>query len=421
MKKLFALMLAIMLVLTTAGCRRNEEPTANKDKNAADKDGNYHVALCLPFTGGSQSYAKYIEMGVNIALKQLEKQGWLNGDGTGKIIIHKFDDTDVATEGAAIAEQVVASTDPFYLLEIGSFRSDVSLACVKTYRDAEMPQYALTSSHKDFLPSSGDWGFSLSMTQDIAASRVAAYDIKYLGFTKIALIYSNDSWGNETKTYYTAQAEKFGVKLLASEGYETGTQDFKSILTGIKEANPELVMCFCAETDIVLIREQAEQIGLKCKWQVSSKSRTANVLNNLIEKGLAYDQYGIYAQSKNLKDPVYIAYEEIYKELYPEVYAEAKNTTQKYADQGYNCMSTVIWAIKETMKGEKGTTRQTFRDKLATLNGFHSVQGNLTFAEGRKILQIQYLSEIVPDGEGGYKWINYEDIPFDADKECGFK
>ena len=108
--------------------------------------------------------------------------------------------------------------------------------------------------------------------------------------------------------------------------------------------------------------------------------------------------------------------------MYPEVYAEAKNTTQKYADQGYNCMSTVIWAIKETMKGEKGTTRQTFRDKLATLNGFHSVQGDLTFAEGRKILQIQYLSKIVKDEETGeYKWINFEDIPFDADKECGFK
>ena len=423
MKKFLTVLLAVLMVLSASGCSRNQNnvEVANKDKPAADKDGNYHVALCLPFTGTSQSYAKYIEMGVNIALKQLERKGWLNGDGTGKIIVTPFDDTDVATEGAAIAEKVVSSTDPFYLLEIGSFRSDVSLAAVKTYRDAEVPQYALTSSHKDFLPSSGDWGFSLSMTQDIAASRVAAYDIKYLGFKKIALIYSNDSWGNETKTYYTAQAEKFGVKLLASEGYESGTQDFKSILTGIKQTEPELVMCFCAETDIVLIREQAEQIGLNCAWQVSSKSRTPNVLTNLTEKGLAEGLYGIYAQSKNLKDPVYMAYEEIYKELYPQVYADAKNTTQKYADQGYNCMATVIWAIQETMKTSTGTTSQSFRDKLATLNNFHSVQGNLTFAEGRKILQIQYLSQIVKKEDGSFAWINYEDIPFDADKECGFK
>ena len=423
MKKFFALLLAVLMILPAVGCSRNqgEVEVANKDKNAADKDGNYHVALCLPFTGKSQSYAEYIRWGVDIALVQLERQGWLNGDGTGKIIVHPFDDTDVATEGAAIAEKVVSSTDPFYLLEIGSFRSDVSLACVKTYKDAEVPQYALTSSHKDFLPSSGDWGFSLSMTQDIAASRVAAYDIKYLGFKDIALMYSNDSWGNETKTYYTAQAEKFGVKLLASESYESGTQDFKSILTKIKQSDPKLVMCFCGETDIVLIKQQAEEIGLHCDWQVSSKSRTSNVLTNLTEKGLAEGLYGIYAQSKNLKDPVYMAYEEIYKELHGDDYEKAKNTTQKYADQGYNCMATVIWAIKETMKGPNGTTRQTFRDKLATLHDFPSVQGKLTFAEGRKILQIQYLSQIVKKEDGTLTWVNYEDIPFDADKECGFK
>ena len=73
------------------------------------------------------------------------------------------------------------------------------------------------------------------------------------------------------------------------------------------------------------------------------------------------------------------------------------------------------------MKTSTGTTRQSFRDKLATLNNFHSVQGNLTFAEGRKILQIQYLSQIVKKEDGSFAWINYEDIPFDADKECGFK
>lgn len=83
-------------------------------------------------------------------------------------------------------------------------------------------------------------------------------------------------------------------------------------------------------------------------------------------------------------------------------------------------MLTVIWAIRETMK--TGTTRQTFRDKLATLNEFPGVQGALTFAKGRKILQIQYLSRIERvDGE--LKWVNYEDLlnTFDVDAVAGLK
>ncbi len=419
MKKIISLMLIMLMLLSAVACGKQEE---TQKETAADANGDFHIAVCLPYTGKNASYAEYIDMGLNVALKKLEKEGWLNGDGTGKIILDVYDDKDDAQEGANIATQVTTSTDPYYLLEIGSFASGVSYPCASIYKEAEIVQYALTCSKSDFLETSGDWGFSLSMTQDVAASRVAAYDIKYLGFNKIALIYSNDSWGLETCKFYTACAERLGVTLLASEQYESGETNFRSVLTKIKEANPELVMCFCGESDIVLIRQQAEEIGLDCNWQVSSKSRTSNVLSELSKAGLAEGLYGIYAKTKDPNDPVYVEYENLYKEMYPEKFAADKNSTQKYADQGYNCMLTVIWAIKETMK--EGTTRKTFRDQLATLKDFPGVQGALTFATGRKILQIQYLSQIVKNEETGeMEWVNYEDIlnEFDVDAVAGLK
>ena len=418
MKKFLSLLLISMMIFMVAGCSNSGNGGGGEEKaeTAADANGDYHIAVSLPFTGTNASYAEYIQMGLEVALKKLEKDGWLNGDGTGKIILDYFDDKNDATEGATIAEKIVASSDPYYLLEIGSFASGVSYPCATIYRDAEVPQYALTCSKSDFLPTSGDWGFSLSVTQDTAAARVAAYDIEYLGKKNIALIYSSDSWGLETCKYYTETAEKLGVTLLASEKYEDGQQDFTSILTKIKETNPELVMCFCAENDIVLIRQQAETVGLECDWQVSSKSRTSNVLQNLGDLG--ENLYGIYARTKDLKDPVYIEYEELYKELYGAKFAEDNNTTQKYADQGYNCMLTTIWAIKNG-----GTTRQAFRDQLATLKDFPGVQGPISFGPGRRVLQTQYLSQIVRNESGELKWVNYEDIleTFDVDAVAGLK
>ncbi|MCR5067207.1 MAG: ABC transporter substrate-binding protein [Erysipelotrichaceae bacterium] len=415
MKKLLSLLLVVLMLISTVGCSKPQEQV----ESAADANGDFHIAVSLPYTGTNASYAEYIDMGIKVALKKLENEGWLNGDGTGKIICDYYDDKNDATEGATIATKVTTSTEPYYLLEVGSFASGVSYPCANIYKEAEIVQYALTCSKSDYLATSGDWGFSLSMTQDTAAARVAAYDIKYLNFDKIALIYSNDSWGMETCKFYTETAEKLGVQLLASEKYDDGQQDFTSILTKIKQTNPQLVMCFCAENDIVLIRQQAETVGLSCAWQVSSKSRTSNVLQNLGDLGEGL--YGIYAKTKDLNDPVYIEYEKLYKEMYPQKFADDNNTTQKYADQGYNCMMTVIWAIKETMK--TGTTRQAFRDKLATLTDFPGVQGKLTFATGRKILQIQYLSQIVRGEDGQLKWVNYEDIldTFDVDAVAGLK
>ena len=416
MKKLLIVLLACLIAFPLSACTSG----GNKVESAADENGDYHIAVSLPYTGTNASYAKYIEMGLKVALKNLEEDGWLNGDGTGKLILDYYDDKNDATEGATIAEKVVSSTEPYYLLEIGSFASGVSYPCASIYRDAEIVQYALTCSKSDYLATSGDWGFSLSMTHDFAASSVAAYDIKYLGFEKIALIYSNDSWGLETCKYYTECAKRLGVELLASEKYDDGQQDFSSILTKIKDTNPELVMCFCAENDIVLIRQQAETVGLDCKWQVSSKSRTSNVLQNLGDLGEGL--YGIYAATKDMSNPVYARYYNTYAQMYPDTFAADGNTTQKYADQGYNCLLTTIWAIKETQK--TGTTRQSFRDQLATLTDFMGVQGPLTFATGRKILQVQYLSQIVRnETTGELEWVNYQEVndTFDVDAVAGLK
>ena len=85
-------------------------------------------------------------------------------------------------------------------------------------------------------------------------------------------------------------------------------------------------------------------------------------------------------------------------------------------------MLTTIWAIKETQK--TGTTRQSFRDQLATLTDFMGVQGPLTFATGRKILQVQYLSQIVRnETTGELEWVNYQEVndTFDVDAVAGLK
>jgi branched-chain amino acid transport system substrate-binding protein len=402
MKKFLIVLLACVLACSFTACGKTEEPVA--------EDADYHVAVALPFTGSNASYAEYIKRGIEIALTHLNEDGGLNGKG-GKIIVDYYDDQNDATEGANIASKICESTEPYYLLEIGSFSSSVSLPCASIYNDAQVPQYALTCSHSDFLKST-DWGFSLSMTQDVAASRVAAYDVKYLNKQNIALIYTNSEWGNQCMTYYKQTVERLGGTLVAEEKYDEGTNDFTSTITKIKQLNPELVMCFCGEDDIVYMMKQAAQQGFETTWQVSSKSRTSNVLTNLGDLGEGL--YGIYAADKDFSNPVYKRYYDTYMSLYPD-----EKSTQKYADQGYNCMLTTIWAIENG-----GTTRVKFRDVLSTLNNFMGVQGVLTFAPGRKILQEQYLSQIVRNSQGVLEWVNLKDPieqGFDVDAVAGLK
>lgn len=392
MKKLSCLLLALLLSITLVAC--NQKPVEPSKPDDAPVD--YYIAASLPFTGDNATYAEYIKRGMEIALMHLKEDGGINGKG-GMIYVDYFDDRNDAKEGTNIAEQIISNDK--YLLEIGSFSSSVSLPCAQIYHEAKFPQYALTCSHADFLGQT-DWGFSLSMTQDIAAARVATWDVKYLGKKNIALLYSEDEWGNQCMTYYKAQVERLGGTLCAVESFEKNTADYTAVLTKLKQLQPDLVMCFCAENDIVLIMKQAITVGLDTEFQVSSKSRTSNVVNELGE--LAEGLYGVYATDKDMNNPVYKRYYDTYMELYPD-----EKSTQKYADQGYNCMETVIWAIENG-----GTTRQAFRDTLATLNNFPGIQGPITFTTGRRVLQEQFLS-VVKNGE----WVNIptEEIGFNVD------
>ena len=151
MKKFISLLLVVLMMFTATACNKGggQEGGDKPVETAADANGDFHVAVSLPYTGTNASYAEYIDMGIKIALAKLEREGWLNGDGTGKIICDYFDDKNDAQEGATIATKVTTSTEPFYLLEIGSFASGVSYPCATIYKEAEMVQYALTCSKSD--------------------------------------------------------------------------------------------------------------------------------------------------------------------------------------------------------------------------------------------------------------------------------
>lgn len=404
-KQWLALALTGILLLGLAACGdrtagETGKPSETPHQSQPVQTGaDYYIAASLPFGGKNATYAEYIRRGMEIALMHLEEDGGLNGEG-GMLYVDWFDDRDDAKEGSNIAEMIVS--DDKYLLEVGSFASSVSLPCAQIYHEAGVPQFALTCSHSDFLGST-DWGFSLSETQNIAAARVAVWDVLYLQPKSIALIYSNDEWGNQCMTYYTAKVNELGGNLVASENYIAGsTNDFTSILTKLKQLEPDVTMCFCGEDDIVLIMQQAAQLGFETTFQVSSKSRTSNVLSNLGD--LAEGLYGVYGATKDMNNPVYARYYETYMELYPE---EREMGTQKYADQGYNCMLTIIWAIENG-----GTTREAFRDQLATLKDFMGVQGTISFGEGRKVITEQYLS-IVENGQ--WRNVSEEEVGFHVD------
>jgi len=380
-------MLGLLLVISLAACAPTGGGAQEEDTELEAQD--YNIAVCIPITGTNATYAAYIKNGLEMALANLEKRGGLNGTG-GKIILDFYDDNNDPKQGVALAERIVE--DDKYLCEIGSFASPVSLAAAPIYNEAKMVQYALTSSNTRYLPI-GEYCFSLSTTQDVSTANHADWQINYLGYKTFAVIHSNDDWGNESFDFYQEAIEAEGGTIVAEESYIAGTtNDFTAMLTTLKTVDADALMTFCGEDDLVMMMKQADMLGLDFNWLSSKKCCSATVIDQLGE--LAEGLYSLNNAPKTKENKVYADYFEEYIKVYPD-----SETTQKYVDQSYNCMLTVIWAIENG-----GVDRQSFRDTLASLKDFMGVQGTISFdPDTRKVFNEEYLAQ-VQDGV----WVNID-------------
>lgn len=387
MKRIVALTLGFLMIFSLTACS-NKGDGPKKDVSAPEVQ-DYNIAVCIPITGTNATYAAYIKNGLEMALANLEKRGGLNGTG-GKIILDFYDDCNDPKQGVALAERIVE--DDKYLCEIGSFASPVSLAAAPIYNEVEMVQYALTSSNTRYLPI-GKYCFSLSTTQDVSTTNHADWQVNYLGYKTFAVIHSNDDWGNESFDFYKKAIEAEGGTIIAEESYIAGsTNDFTAMLTTLKTINADAVMTFCGEDDLVMMIKQADMLGIDFNWLSSKKCCSATVIDQLGE--LAEGLYSLNNALKSKENKVYADYYEEYIKVYP-----SSETTQKYVDQSYNCMLTVIWAIENG-----GVDRLSFRDKLASLSNFMGVQGTISFdPDTRKVFNEEYLAQV----QNGV-WVNID-------------
>jgi branched-chain amino acid transport system substrate-binding protein len=79
----------------------------------------------------------------------------------------------------------------------------------------------------------------------------------------IAFLYENTDFGTSTTKTAKDYAQKKGIQMVADEPYSKGSPDYRSTLTKVKSANPDLVFMVSYVADAILLMRQAREIGLK--------------------------------------------------------------------------------------------------------------------------------------------------------------
>jgi branched-chain amino acid transport system substrate-binding protein len=108
---------------------------------------------------------------------------------------------------------------------------------------------------------------------------------------KVAVTYEDGPYGVSVKTANLAQAEKYKMKVVLTEGYDFKTKDLSSLVLKLKAAKPDAILNTGYYPDIVLFTRQAREMGLQSKALIGHGAGYANFPNLEKQMGPELTQY----------------------------------------------------------------------------------------------------------------------------------
>jgi len=199
-----------------------------------------------------------------------------------------------AAATALIQEGVVAA--------VGPICSGAVVAAQPAYEQAGITHVSPSSTaHKPTYPDRGDVFQTFLRTtysDDIQGPAQAAFAYKTLGAKTAYIVYDTDAYGTGLRDAFRKAYEKEGGKIVGSpEGYEKKATDFKSIVTNIQNAKPDIVYFAGFYSEASPFIKQLRAVNKDVKFLAGD-----GVKNDEFTKGAGADAEGAYL---SLPSPVY--------------------------------------------------------------------------------------------------------------------
>ena len=237
MKKLFAMVLALAMVLSVCAFASAEE--------------TIKIGVIGPMTGAYAQYGLGVYYGAEIAIDEVNAQGGVQfellpyGDdqGDGELAVNAYN--DLLDKGAQII--------------LGTVTSGACLAVSDVAMEERI--FMLTpSGSADAITEGKDMMFRVCFKDSAQGSASAQYIVDNALATKVGVIY-NSAQDYSTGIYqsFTAKADELGLEVVAAEAFTDDTNaDFSVQIAKMQEAGAELVFLPIYYTPASMILAQAK-------------------------------------------------------------------------------------------------------------------------------------------------------------------
>ncbi|MDO4261440.1 MAG: ABC transporter substrate-binding protein [Eubacteriales bacterium] len=379
--RLISLLLAGVLL---TGCGSAQAGGGDTASESGSGDEPVYFGVAASITGNMAETGVMMDVAARMAVDEINASGGINGRPIELVLEDTKADPKESTE---VARKFVE--DDRIMAVLGDVTTSQVMAAAPIYEDGGLVQCTPTASGNDF-PAMGEYQFS---TAGRAADEIPAFVqnvlIDTLDCQNLAIIYMNNDWGLEIAQSAKAECEKNGIQVVSEENFLEGEKDFTSVLSKIRQTDPDVLFVAAQYTEGALIVNQVKQMG----WDVMMTTQGSLVQSSFC--ALVGDDANIIGQC-----PI------VFCEDIPDAYEFAQRFVEYEGSGGiqptlraaatYNAMRMLAQAAENC--GDD-LNRANLRDQLAAIKDFEALGGTkISFSE-EGYVNLQYCVVDIENGQ----------------------
>ncbi|WP_457556410.1 ABC transporter substrate-binding protein [Candidatus Pyrohabitans sp.] len=281
LRKTCKILLPLLLLALIAGCaQKAEEP--QKTPGTPEAPEAIRIGLVAPLTGPASTTGNDMLEAAELAIEEINAQGGVYVKEYNKKLPLKLyrGDTETSTQGGVKAVTKLITEDRVHVL-VGGFSSSITYADQVVAAEHRMP-FIITGASSPLITRRTDIDTSTFFhhcptTDDYSEATMLFVDQvirpainKKFGFSddrklRLAVVYQEGKYGEGVLEGVKKAIEKHNLKitLVAEEKFKRGESDFRTILTAVKAAKPDVVYpaTFLNE-QVPLVTQGRRDVGL---------------------------------------------------------------------------------------------------------------------------------------------------------------
>lgn len=370
-KKIVTSLVTFASVAFLAACGTVSSTNSSAEGTATTGD-TFKIGYNLELSGAVSSYGQTEEKGANLAVKEINAAGGIDGK---QIEVITKDNKSETAEAATVATSLASEG---VNIVIGPATSGASAASIPALTSAGVPMISPSGTQTNLVVDDAgkvqEYFFRATFTDGYQGQVMAKYATENLNAKKVVLYFDNSS--DYGKGIAEAFKEAYTGEIVSEITFASGDKDFQAALTKLKDADFDAIIMPGYYNETGTIVKQARGLGID-KPILGSDGFDSPQFTELATAAATSKVYYLSAFVTSASDRAKAFYD-AYKKEYNE-------EPSMFSALAYDS----VYMAAEAAKG--AATSKEVKDNLAALKDFDGVTGTVSIDKEHNVVKSVYV------------------------------